>query len=225
MGLWVNRTVLSGASVDPNGTTSHTCTFTPATSGNFLVAIVAGAVTSTTPSGWSLSDFMVGNAGIYAFYKTATSGESSFSTTHNGSNYAIQGVVYEFQAGTAYLGGESAAGSSGTLNGPTPIGLSGTYSRFAARSWGQSTSGAVTSCVWTLPTIEDYDVTVPAASQDGIYLTIAYDDGATGSSFTANSTITTNQGGSGEAVAFALTVVDPPPAVTPINWITGIPSP
>jgi len=225
MSKWINRTVLSGASVAANGTTSHTCTFTPATSGNFLVAVVAGAVTFTTPSGWSLSDFMVGNAGLYVFYKTATSGESSFSTTHNGSNYAIQGVVYEFQAGTTYLGGESTASSSMTLNAPTVTGLTGTYSRFSARGWGQSTSGAVTSCAWTLPAIEDYDVTVPAASQDGIFLTIAYDDGATGSSFTANSTMTTNQSGSGEAIAFALTVVDPPAAVIPINWITGINSP
>src|SRR6478752_3702729 len=101
MSSWVNRTVLSGSSVDPNGTTSHTCTFTAATSGNFLVAVVAGGVTSTTPSGWTLVTSAINNAGLYVFTKTASASESSFTTTHNGSNYPILGVVYEFYAGSA----------------------------------------------------------------------------------------------------------------------------
>ncbi|TAH34086.1 hypothetical protein EYC59_03760 [Candidatus Saccharibacteria bacterium] len=96
MGQWVNRTVLSGSSVDRNGTNSHTCTFTAATSGNFLLAIIAGSVTSTTPSGWTLVQSVVNQAGLYVFSKTVSSDESSFSTTHNGSNWPIEGVVYEF---------------------------------------------------------------------------------------------------------------------------------
>lgn len=54
MAAWINRTELSGSSIDPNGTITHTCTFTAAASGNLLVAIIAGAVISTTPSGWTL---------------------------------------------------------------------------------------------------------------------------------------------------------------------------
>src|SRR5690349_4085952 len=136
MPVWVNRTALSGSSTAANGTNSHTCTFTAATSGNFLVAVIGGAATSTTPAGWTLGISAVNNCGLYVFTKTASGGESSFSTTHNGSNRAILGVVYEFPAGTSFLSSNSTTGMaySSTVTGPQVTGLTGTFTRFAARS-------------------------------------------------------------------------------------------
>jgi hypothetical protein len=230
MPQWVNRTVLSGSSVDKNGTNSHTCTFTAATSGNFLVAVVSGSVTFTTPAGWTNTASTVGNSGLYAFTKTASAAESSFSTTHNDSNYPIRGVVYEFYAGTSVQNSNSAnsQSSSGTVNGPAVSSLSGTYSRFAARSQSLGVDPTDTaSCAWTLPTTEDYDTyfaKVTGEPESGIFLTIAYDDFQTGSSFTPSSAMTSDDVGTTEAVAFALTVASPPTTI-PLAWVQGVNSP
>lgn len=226
MAQWATRTVLSGSSINRNGTNSHTCTFTAATSGNLLIAIVTGGVTFTTPSGWTLVQSAVNLAGLYVFSKTASSGESSFSTTHNGSNYAINGVVYEYYAGTSTTGTPgtaTGAGESGTYTGPACTGLSGTYTRFAVRSWNMGTNGADTaSCTWTTPTVEDYDAFIAGGSStDGVELTIAYDDNATGSSFTPSSVMLASSGATGEAVSFALTVTTPPAGAIPAPWITA----
>lgn len=208
MPSWVSRTVLSGSSVTANGTSSHTCTFTPATSGNFLVAIMGGAVTFTTPAGWTLGESAVNNAGLYVFYKTASSSESSFSTTHNGADYAIEGVVYEFPAGTSFLASNSQTAMFFNSNntGPTVSGLTGTYTRFAARTAIVDATNGTASHAWTIPSIEDYDAYVARSTNDGIELTIAYDDNQAGSSFTPSGTMTTTNitTSNGEGIAFAL---------------------
>lgn len=210
MSQWVNRTVLTGSSADQNGTTSHTCTFTPAAAGNLLVAIVGGAVTSTTPSGWTLVTSAINNCGLYVFTKTATLGESSFSTTHNGSDYAIQGIIYEFFAGSSCIGSNSSSSiSSGSQTGPQVTSLSGTYTRFAARTMCISSPTAAASTSWTTPTIEDYDVLTPKTNTDGVYLTVAYDDSQIGSSFNPSANVTSNTGTTLEAIAFALSVIPP----------------
>lgn len=224
MPSWINRTELTGSSVNANGTASHTCTFTAATAGNFLVAVVAGSVTCSTPSGWTLVQSAVNFTGLYVFTKTASSGESSFSTTHNGSNYVISGIVYEYYTGTNVIGSNAMTGmgGGGTASGPQTTGLTGTYSRFAARSWSMSSAISTSTTTWTLPTLEDYDAYVPRASEDGIALTIAYDDGATGSSFNPSSFMsTTNTSGSGEGVSWALNVAAEPTTI-PLNWVAGV---
>ena len=225
MPAWITRTELTGSSINVNGTNSHTCTFTAATSGNFLVAVVAGAVTFTTPSGWTLVTSAVNNTGIYVFTKTASASESSFSTTHNGSNYPIRGIIYEYAAGTSVIGSNSANNQTGTATGPQVSSLTGTYSRFSARSWGMSTVNSTSSCGWTLPTIEDYDVYTasPNGSQDGVALTIAYDDGSTGSSFNPSSTVsnTNTAPTTGEGVSWALNVAAASTTI-PLNWVMGV---
>lgn len=222
MSSWVNRTVLSGSSTAANGTNAHTCTFTAASSGNFLVAIVAGAVTFTTPTGWTLLQSAVGGSGLYVFTKTASAGESSFTTTHNGTNYAILGIVYEFYTGTA------ANGTAGTNNAvaatatsPSATGLTGTYTRIATRSWTISTGYTSGATTWRTPTVEDYDAYIPSGSQDGVTLSVAYDDGATGTSFSPDSDqiIQPSNLGNGCAISFALTVVTPATGgLVPIAW-------
>jgi hypothetical protein len=220
MSSWLNRTVLSGSSVSKNGTNSHTCTFTAATAGNFLVAVVAGGVTSTTPSGWTLLVSAVNNSGLYVFTKTASASEASFSTTHNGSNYAIKGVVYEFLGGTSAIGSNSATGQAANtvVTGPSVSSLTGTYSRFAARSYGHDGSSSSSSVSWTLPTVEDYDdyINRGVGVEDGVELSIAYDDSSTGASFNPSSNLTTVSDGvaSGEGVAWALTFSNTATAIT-----------
>jgi len=209
MALWLNRSVLSGSSVDPNGTTSHTCTFTPATSGNYLVAIVAGAVTFTTPSGWTLVRSAILEGAVYVFAKTATGGESSFSTTHNGSNYAIRGIVYEFAAGTTLLGSNSGtADGGGAIAGPSVTGLGGTYTGFAVRACVITQAIGLIDATWTVPSTEEYEVSVGSTSNDGIGLSVAYQDGLTSSTFSASYYMSwANTSSSGEAIVFALAVV------------------
>ena len=210
MSAWINRTDLSGSSINANGTNSHTCTFTAATSGNFLVAIVAGAVTFSTPTGWTLVESIAGNSGMYVFSKTASNGESSFATTHNGSDYPIRGIVYEFPAGTSVLSSNNVGGlaTDGTPSkGPSVSSLTGTYTGFSARRCTLSSGSCTWAVAWLTPGIEDYDTYTPKGTQDGVALTIGYDDSQTGSSFTASAQMTTTfSSNTAEGVAFALSI-------------------
>jgi hypothetical protein len=232
MAVWINRTELSGSSIDPNGTTSHTCSFTAATAGNFLVAIIAGSVTSTTPSGWTLLVSAVNYTGLYVFTKTADSAEASFTTTHNGSNYPIKGVVYEFPAGTSTASSSinNIASITNPITGPTVTSLTGTYTRFTARSNSMTTSTSAASLTWTIPSVEDTDSYIArSGSIDGVHLSIAYDNGQSTTSFTPAYAISgTNLPSSGEAIAFGLYVASPnntPPtlaATYATDYITNI---
>lgn len=207
-GPWQNRSVLTGSSVDPNGTTSHTCTFAPATSGNLLVAIVAGSVTSSTPVGWSLVVAAIGQTGLYVFTKIASAGDSSFVTTHNSANYVIRGIVYELPAGMTILGSNYQAGvGGGGIVGPTITGLTGTYTVFAARSHGLTLPSGTIDASWTTPAIEDYEEYAGSDGNDGIGLAIGIQSNVTGSSFTCdyNMTWDNTANDTGESVVFALT--------------------
>lgn len=209
MAKWLQRTALAGASVNPNGTASHTCTFTAATSGNYLVAVVAGAVTFSTPAGWTLLASAVNEATVYVFTKTATAGESSFTTTHNGSNYAIRGVVYEFPVGTTSLSANYQTGvGTGTVTTPALSGLTGTYTLFGARAHGLTTSGGTIDATWITPSTEDYEVYVGASTIDGAGLSVAYADDMTVAAPALNYALLTDNTATttGESVIFALNV-------------------
>lgn len=108
-------TVVSGANFVP-------------TSGRLLICIVYGAITSTTPSGWTLpqNGSAVNNGGLYIFSKEAT-GSDALTTTHNGSNYPAFFDFYEFPAGSTLAGvvNQPAVAASGGA-GPVLTGLSGT---------------------------------------------------------------------------------------------------
>lgn len=108
-----------------NGTNSHTISFTPAAAGSLLIAVVGGAVTHTmVTSGWTKRLSPVDSTELAVFTKTAGSGESSFQLTHNGSNYPIEYVVYEFPAGSAYHSGigQASSGAYPTLGGLPGVG-------------------------------------------------------------------------------------------------------
>lgn len=200
---WVNRSLVQAPR---NGTTSHTVSFTAAASGNLLVCVLDGAVTSTTPTGWTLpaNGSAVSNSGLYVWYKTATAAESSFSTTHNGSNYPVTAVVYEFPAGSTWVGAVSSTGGAANATNPSLTGLTGTNLLFGAN--GLDNTGASTiSAVWsgTGSPVEDVDASVPLSGTDGCWLGVAYVESSTATSFQPTATVT-NAPTSKEALTFAV---------------------
>ena len=230
MAKWLQRTVLAGTSINPNGTANHTCTFTAATSGSYLVAVVAGSVTFTTPAGWTLLASGVNNATVYVFTKTATAGESSFTTTHNGSNFPIRGVVYEFPAGTTSIGANYQTGvGAGTVTTPALAGLSGTYTLFGARTHGL-TGGAngTIDVTWTTPSTENYEVSVGNSTNDGVGLSVAYADNMTTAAPALNYSMSAINGGayavSGESVIFALNIPGGGAAINKLHIGSGAPT-
>jgi hypothetical protein len=200
MTLWVNRVVIAAPR---NGTTSHTVDpasgtvvagvpFTP-TAGRMLVVLAAGAVTSTTPTGFTLptGGSAVGNSGLYFWYKTAAGGGGdTVTTTHNGSNYTCVFEFLEFGTGT-FLGATSATAVSPSANaGPSLTMATGTKLVMGVLS--QTIPGAAQSVTWGTGT-EYTDTSAAASGTDGyVYSTsILEDSTSTAQTFTATSTYTT----------------------------------
>jgi len=192
---WINRTVVAAPR---NGTASHTISFIPATSGSLLVGVIEGAVTSTTPTGWTLptGGSAVNNTGLYVWYKTATAGEASFATTHNGSNYPVVAVVYEFAAGSTFVGAASAINqAAASSSGPTLSGLTGTNLLVGTVATGvNSANSTVPTTTWSSPAglIEDVDQGVLNSGTDGYALSVVYVEDSTATSWNPTSAGTGN---------------------------------
>ena len=215
---WLNRAIYQAPR---NGTTSHTinpssstnlvsgAAFTP-TAGRLLVVVVEGSVTSSTPSGWTLptGGSAINNTGLYVWYKTAT-GSDAFTTTHNGANYDVLFAVYEFPAGSSFVGSVSAQGVGKTSPNPQLNGLTGTNSVFAVKAYGAN--GGLVTAIWTWtgtgsPT-QDWEYIVPFNPTDGYAASLAYVDGYTGSSWQpTGSTSTAGTAADAEALTFAVKV-------------------
>src|SRR4051812_44300088 len=102
---WVNHVAIAAprnATTTHNGITPSSGTvvagtaFTP-TAGRLLICLCEGAVTSTTPAGWTLptGGSAINSTGLYVWYKTAA-GSDTVSTTHNASNYPAVFDFYEY---------------------------------------------------------------------------------------------------------------------------------
>ena len=206
MSSWVNHTVLAGSSINSNGTSSHTCTFTAATAGNLLVAIVGSSATCSTPSGWTLLQSSVLDGSIWVFTKTASASESSFTTTHNGSNYPMEGVVYEFPSTASIIGTAGASNLNFTDPGPAFSGASNVvYTRFSARALNMGTGSTIAATTWAIPKTVDYDAYKNDPTTAGVYLSIACDDGCVSGGFTAYATTTSTSVSTNlQAVSFAV---------------------
>lgn len=216
MPMWTNRGSGVGAA---NGTTTHTVTipFSP-TSGRLLVAVMGGAVTFTTPTGWTAGPSQVGNQGLYVFTKTSDGTETSISTTHNGSNYPITWAFYEFASGSALTGtaGTATGVATGTTVWATVTALPGTaVTVFGAGTMGASSGVTSYSCAFTAPWIEDVDsFTAAGASPEGTYLAVGYQDGVTTTTSAVLGSVTgTGTTGVGERLAFAVNATSPGPSV------------
>jgi len=167
------RNATATHTVDPStGTVATGTLFTP-TAGNLLVCVVEGAVTSTTPSGWTLpaGGSAINTTGLYVWYRTAAGGDS-FTTTHNGSDYPVIFDFYEFPAGSTFGTSTAATGVSQAGGaGPTLSGLTGTNLLCAAA--GQDAPGNWGTMTWSSG-VEATDFGVNFGATDGYSYSLAY---------------------------------------------------
>jgi hypothetical protein len=203
MAVWVNRTVVQAPR---NGTNSHTVSFAAATSGNLLVLVMEGAVTHTVPTGWTRQVQALMNTELSVYTKTASSGESSFDTTHNGSNYPIGAVIYELPSGSTWVGGVSGTNLGHADSNPNLTGLTGSNLLFGAVALADPDTNPI-SVVWSgTPTpTEDVDINVNISGTDGYALSIAYAEYSSVSSFQPLGFVTW-QVVAKEALTFAISV-------------------
>jgi hypothetical protein len=194
--MWLNHAAIA---TPGNGTNSHTVTpnttaiagtgFTP-TAGNLLVLVVEGAVTSTTPTGWTLGGSAINNTGLYVWYRVAA-GNDSITTTHNGSNYPVVFDWYEFPAGTTWAGAANNNNVTSGSAGPTLSGLTGSTNFVAYSAATISTSTADNySYTWSKGT-EAVDTCAPrtTAGTDGYMYSTAYQDNYAAATASAAATI------------------------------------
>jgi hypothetical protein len=176
---WTNK---ASGTASKNGTTSHTINFGfTSASGSLLVAIVHGAVTNTA-SGWTKQAGPVATGECTLFTKTSA-GDTSITVTHNGSDYAVNYVIYEFPAGSSVTGVDSTTGSNDTMVGLT--GLPGTE-QVIIGALGRVAIGSETGATISpsAPWVEDGDLFVAATGTDGSYLAVVHQINYTGTSIT-----------------------------------------
>lgn len=203
MADWLNHATIAAPK---NGTSTHTVgpdgtggtvvagsAFTP-TAGRLLVVFVEGAVTSTTPSGWTLptNGSAINNSALYVWHRTAA-GSDTLTTTHNASDYAAVFDFYEFALGSTFVGVASTINVSASGGaGPTLSGLTGT--NWTAGVMGQANANVGTdSITWDLGT-EAADVSVAQNVTDGYNYGLTYtdDDTATSAAYAATCSDTGN---------------------------------
>lgn len=228
MTSWTNRAVIQAAA---NGTTSHTvnpastgtvvsgANFAP-TAGRLLICFCEGAVTSTTPSGWTLptNGSAVNNTGLYVWWKIAAGGDTVV-TTHNGTNYQAGFTFYEFPSGSSFGIAASVISAAYSSNGPTLSGLTGTPTVMSALGVGLSAgSNSVFTTAWTAPVIEDVDISVTAvgSATDTYSCSLGFQDSYASASWTPASVSTqTGSGGTPNLERLSWSVVvaaaGPPP--------------
>ncbi|GIE35904.1 hypothetical protein Ait01nite_089490 [Actinoplanes italicus] len=181
---WLNRAV---GTAPKNASTSHTINFGfTSTSGSLLAVFVHGAVTNTA-TGWTKQAGPVATGECALLTKTST-GDTSITITHNGSDYAVNYVIYEWPAGTTLTGVDSTTGTSDALVGLS--GLPGTE-QVAIAAIGRVAVGSETgaSATWTSPLVEDGDLFVGAAGTDGGYLTIGHEINVTAATWSPSTSI------------------------------------
>lgn len=208
-----------------NGTATHTVTpssgtvvagslFTP-TAGRLLVVVVEGAVTSTTPAGWTLppGGSAINNTGLYVWYRTAA-GSDSLATTHNGSDYPVVFDFYEYPSTATWVGVVSAtAVNPGGGAGPTLSGLSGTNQVYAVG--GQAATASFVgpwAGSWSAGT-ETTDTSAAYATTDGYTFGVTEFVDDASSSESAAWTSTNGSGATAERLVWAVNVPvagDPP---------------
>ena len=206
MVAWLKRTLIQAPR---NGTTAHTVTFPAPGAGNLLVVVVEGAVTSTTPAGFTLpaGGSAVNNTGLYVWWKVAAGGESSFATTHNASNYPVAFVVYEFPAGSAFVKSVAAVGVARPAANPNLTGLAGTNLVAGVKAAAIPEGAFYSGAVWSGPgaPVQDVDAFDPGPVTDGYALSVAVVEELTATAWAPTGLVDSDQG-SWEALTFAVKV-------------------
>lgn len=168
---WLNRTA---GTAPRNGTSSHALTFPATTNGSLLVAVVSGPVTSTaTTPGWTKRLAPVLGCEVAVLTHTATAGEAAVQFTHNGSDYPVNYVIYEFPAGTSWVdGAEEANGNLPDLTGlpGTPVWVFAAYSMTSL-----SPSNPTPDTTWGWRWVEDVDImTIHNGTTNGVYTALGW---------------------------------------------------
>lgn len=222
MATWSNRVVVEAPR---NGTLTHTVdpaagtvllgsSFTP-TAGRLLVVVAQGAVTSSTPTGWTLptGGSAVNLSGLYVWHRTAV-GADTFSTTHNGSNYPVAFEIHEYPVGSAFVSSVSATGvASAGGAGPTLSGLTGTNHTYFAVGMAGNLTGAVRTFTWSTGT-EISDVGVVNAgtpATDGYALGVANLPDSVLTSASSAATLSPSNADTAERLVFAVSIGSGPP--------------
>lgn len=199
MAKWINHVAINAPknatnthTVNPASGTVFTGTLFTPTSGNLLVCLSDGAVTSTTPSGWTLptNGSAINNCGLYVWHRTAAGGDT-FTTTHNGSNYAVGFDIYEFPAGSTFGTCVSAISVAYNGAGPTLSGLTGTNLLCAAASQGVPDPAVAQSSTWSAGT-EAADCSVGGVGTDGYAYSLAYLEDSVLTSWSSAATFTSS---------------------------------
>jgi hypothetical protein len=173
-----------------------------------------GAVTFTTPSGWTkpTNSGQINNGGLYVFYRTAA-GSDTITTVNNSSNYPIMADFFEFAAGSTFV---ACAGSTGVASGgagPTLSGLTGSNWIAATGGVGAQT-GTSSSATWNTG-VEATDFFVQNGATDGYEYSLTYLDGSVLTSASAAMTVP-SQSNTAERLVFAVNVAGGAPAIPPI---------
>jgi hypothetical protein len=215
MAKWLNRVAIAAPR---NGTTTHTVNpasgtvvngtlFTP-TAGRLLVVACEGAVTSTTPSGWTLptGGSAVNFTGLYVWWRTAA-GSDTFTTTHNTANYPAVFDIYEYPAGTTFSGAASSTGVASGGAGPSVGSLTGTnliMGTVGNEAFSTSSAGTVG---WASG-VEAIDTLVVQATTSGYLYSLTYleDSVLTSSSIAATISGASNLQATYERLMFAVKV-------------------
>jgi len=211
---WLNHVAIAAPrngtlthTVDPSsGTVVAGSLFTP-TAGNFLVVLAGGAVTSTTPAGWTLpaGGSAINNAGLYLWHRTAAGGDT-FTTTHNASNYPVLFDVYEFPAGTTFIGVAAQGNVSSGGAGPSLSGLTSAADFRAAVACQDINAAVAPSYTWSTGT-EATDTGIIASGTDGYGFSLAYLEDQVDATFSAAATSTVGSP-TIERLVLALNVAD-----------------
>lgn len=214
---WLNHVTIAAPrngtnshTVDPNaGTVVAGAAFVP-TAGRLLVVIAEGAVTSTTPSGWTLptGGSAINNTGLYLWYRTAA-GSDTFSTTHNGSNYPVVFDIYEFPSGSTFIGSAaqgnvSAAGGAG----PSLSGLTASANwRAAAVAQNRTNATSPITMSWSVGTeaVDTLAVQGGTPTTDGYCYSLAYVEDSAAATFSSAAT-STDTSTSCERLVFAFNI-------------------
>lgn len=182
---WLN---MASGTAPRNGTTSHTINFGwTSASGSLLAVFVYGAVTHAV-TGWTEQEQPINSGELSLFTKTST-GDTSITVTHNGSNYPVQWIAYEYPAGTTFTGSDA---DFDTVEAFTTLsGLPGTAQVIlAARGRVATTSETGASSTWTTPWVEDADLFIAPSPTDGCYMTVGHQINVTATSVTPAATTT-----------------------------------
>lgn len=190
MAKWINRAVANETTASAN----HTFTVPSTTAGNLLVAVVACGNLLSTPSGWVKEATANYSLETACFTKTAAGGETSFVFSSTGGTLPMFAAIYEFPAGTTWVGDASISGAATGAANPNLTGLTGTNFTFGIVSCYDITTGSTISCVWsgTGSPVEDFDINLDKGSVNGHFASLAYVEDNTASSFQPTGTLTNN---------------------------------